>query len=60
VLVICGVAGLIGAVIVAVALRPQAAEQPAAHGEAPRPAAGEPTRVVAGEAQRSAAGQTSR
>jgi EmrB/QacA subfamily drug resistance transporter len=60
VLVICGVAGLIGAVIVAVALRPQAAEQPAAHGEAPRPAAGEPPRVVAGEAQRSAAGQTSR
>ena len=59
VLVICGVAGLIGAVIVAVALRPirvRAAGEPgrsAARGRA----AG---RVTAGETQRSAAGQTSR
>jgi EmrB/QacA subfamily drug resistance transporter len=60
VLVICGVAGLIGAVIVAAALRPQAAERPAADGEAPGPSAEEAPRIAAAEPQRSAAGQTSR
>jgi EmrB/QacA subfamily drug resistance transporter len=59
-LVICGVAGLIGAVIVAVALRPQASQQPAAVHEPPRSTASEPARVAPAEAQRSAAGQTSR
>jgi EmrB/QacA subfamily drug resistance transporter len=59
-LVISGVAGLIGAVIVAVALRPSASAQPAVRGETPRPAATEPPMVGAAEPQRSAAGQASR
>jgi EmrB/QacA subfamily drug resistance transporter len=60
VLVICGVAGLIGAVIVAVALRPQTSEQPATHAEPPRQTASEPSRGAPAAGQRSAAGQTSR
>ena len=60
-LVICGVAGLIGAVIVAVALRPNASEQPlAAPDESERPGASEPPRAAPARPQRSAAGQTSR
>jgi EmrB/QacA subfamily drug resistance transporter len=54
-LVICGVAGLIGAVIVAVALRPAASEA-----VSDRSAASEPPRATPAERQRSAAGQTSR
>jgi hypothetical protein len=54
-LVICGVAGLIGAVIMAVALRPAASEA-----ESERPAASQPPRAAPAERQRSAAGQTSR
>jgi hypothetical protein len=60
VLVISGVAGLIGAVIVAVALRPSATAEPAVRGETSRPGATEPPRLGAPEPQRSAAGQTSR
>ena len=55
VLVICGAAGLIGAVIVAVALRPAASEA-----ESERQAGSQPPRAAPAERQRSAAGQTSR
>jgi EmrB/QacA subfamily drug resistance transporter len=59
-LVICGVAGLIGAVIVAVALRPAASEAESERPAPERPAGSRPPRAAPAERQRSAAGQTSR
>jgi EmrB/QacA subfamily drug resistance transporter len=59
-LVIAGVAGLVGAAVAAIALRPKASEQPAGDGEPGPAAAGESSPAVDVERQRSAAGQTSR
>jgi EmrB/QacA subfamily drug resistance transporter len=59
-LVIAGIAGLVGAAVVAIALRPTPSEQADGRGEAPHTPSGEPPRSVGIDGQRSAAGQTSR
>ena len=59
-LVVAGVAGLLGAAVSAIALRPKASEESATAGEPQRAASSEPAPPIRVEAQRSAAGQTSR
>jgi hypothetical protein len=59
-LVVAGIAGLLGAAVAAIALRPKASEESATGGEPQRSASGEPARPIQVERQRSAAGQTSR